>query len=99
MRSTERNACLAHFSAGMKEHGARLLPSSAGLHACALLRTDVDEAAVIDAALNAGIGLYSLRSNYLAGRGNPGLIFGFGNLEVSAIQQAMARLLPLLARA
>ncbi len=95
----ERNACLAHFGAGMKQHGARLLPNIAGLHACALLRTDVNEAAVIDAALHAGVGLYSLRSNYLAGRGSPGLIFGFGNLDVGAIQQAMARLLPLLARA
>lgn len=95
----ERNSCLSRFGDSLARHGARLLPSGAGLHACAMLRPDQDEAVVIDAALRAGIGLYGLRSTYLGARTNPGLIFGFGNLDAAGIQQAMTRLLPLLARA
>lgn len=95
----ERNACLARFGPGLAEQGALLLPSGAGLHACAFLRDDQDEAAVIGKAMRAGIGLYGLRSSFLGERVRPGLIFGFGNLGLAGIEQAMARLLPLLARA
>lgn len=99
MRSiyAERNACLARFGADLSRHGAQLLPSSAGLHACAFLRHDQDEAAVIAAAGREGIGLYGLRSSYLGERMRPGLIFGFGNLDLVGIERAMPRLMPVLA--
>ena len=92
----ERNACLARYAAPLRACGARLLPSGAGLHACALLRPDQDEAAVIEAALRADVGLYGLGSSYL-GPPRPGLVLGFGNLDRAGIQHAMDRLLPLLA--
>ena len=95
----ERHAALTRFSAELYQRGATLLPSSAGLHACAMLPPGLDEGALIADAARSGVGLYGLRANFAGTPAFAGLILGFGNLGVREIEAAMRRVVTLLGRA
>jgi GntR family transcriptional regulator/MocR family aminotransferase len=64
---------------------------AAGLHLVAWLPDDLDEAAVIDAAAEAGVRLAGV-APFRFSPGRPGLIFGYSDLSERAIADGIARL-------
>lgn len=78
-----------------RELGAwvELVPSSAGLHVCALVRdgVDVDLAAVVGRAAAAGVRAETL-ARYRVGEGRDGLVLGFGRLPAERIEAAVGLL-------
>lgn len=94
-----RHACLARHRDAFARAGATLLPSSAGLHACIVLRDGADEAALVRRAAREGVGLYGLANTYLGRPTRAGLILGFGNVTTHDIDAAITRILPLLTTA
>ena len=84
-----RDALLAAIGRHLPD--LRPVGASAGLHVLAWLPPDVDEDALVEAALRRGVGVYGLapwRIQVTA----PGLIFGYATLGPSAIEEG-ARLL------
>lgn len=69
----------------------RPVGASAGLHVLAWLPDDVDEAALIEAATAAGIGLEGAAST-TASSSRGGVIFGYGSIDVGAIDEGIRRL-------
>jgi len=72
-----------HLPQASVEEGA------AGLYELALLPDDVDEAALISAAADRGIGLEGLALHRFKPGGAPGLVFGFAGLPEPAIEQSV----------
>ena len=70
--------------------------AAAGLHVLAWLPDDVDEAAVVEAAAEAGIALGGLSARRIA-PGPGGLIFGYGVIAQTAIEPGIARLAGIVA--
>jgi GntR family transcriptional regulator/MocR family aminotransferase len=70
--------------------------AAAGLHVLAWLPDDVDEAAVVEAAAEAGIALGGLSARRIAA-GPGGLIFGYGVIAQAAIEPGIARLAGIVA--
>jgi GntR family transcriptional regulator/MocR family aminotransferase len=76
----------------------RLTGLAAGFHAVAPLPPGADEAAVVEAALERGVGLHGI-GGYRAGRDTaapPALVMGFGNVRERAIEPAIAAVADLL---
>jgi GntR family transcriptional regulator/MocR family aminotransferase len=79
---------------------ARLAPdlrpvgASAGAHLVTMLPDDVDEAAVVERAADLDVLVYGLRRYRLGGQGGPGgpggLVFGYGGITESDIEQGIA---------
>lgn len=92
----ERNACLHTNFDKLANKGLDLLPNTAGLHACAILRSGIDESTLIDSAANVGVGLYGLRQTFLGNQKFQGIIFGFGNLDTRGIERSIERIINLL---
>ena len=68
----------------------RTTGASAGLHVLALLPRGVDEAAVIDGALAAGVKVTGLRHTYQdPGRARDGLILGYGQVSAAQIDEGV----------
>jgi len=76
----------------------RLLPeaqtcgASAGLHVLATLPDWLDEAALVERAGRAGIGLVGLSSARVIPGGTGGLVFGYGSVDERQIEDGVARL-------
>ncbi|MEP6639216.1 MAG: PLP-dependent aminotransferase family protein, partial [Chloroflexota bacterium] len=70
---------------------------SAGLHVLAWLPPGLDEAALIDAAAGEGIALSGLTPRRVA-PGPAGLIFGYGAVRESAIEDGIRRLADVVGR-
>ena len=70
--------------------------AAAGLHVLAWLPDDVDEAAVVEAAAEAGIALGGLAARRIA-PGPGGLIFGYGVIAQASIEPGIARLAGIVA--
>jgi GntR family transcriptional regulator/MocR family aminotransferase len=68
---------------------------SAGMHAVAWLPSELDEAAVIDAARGLGLRVHGVAPYRVSHPGDPGLIFGFATLSEATIDEGI----DLLARA
>jgi GntR family transcriptional regulator / MocR family aminotransferase len=65
---------------------------SAGLHLVTWLPPDLDEAAVVDAARQAGVGLDAVGPYRITNPGPGGLIFGYATVNDQAIAEGIARL-------
>jgi GntR family transcriptional regulator / MocR family aminotransferase len=65
------------------------LPSMAGLHATARLNAGIDDRALAREAQNHGVGVTPLQRYYLGRPAMQGLVFGYGNLDESAIDEAL----------
>lgn len=75
----------------------RLGGLAAGFHAVAYLPAGADEAAIAAAARERGVGVYPLSDYRLAGQdGPPGLVLGFGNLDVDPIRRGIGKVADLL---
>lgn len=68
------------------------VPTSAGYHLSALAKGDLDVEFVIDMARKVEVGLYSLRPFYTEATPKPGLLLGFGAIELLDIDPALDRL-------
>ena len=90
-----RNALLAHLRGPLAPWLEAIAPA-AGIHLSARLRRDalpgVTEADVIEAAAAQSVGLHGLSMFYRAHAAEPGLIFGYGGIDVEAIDEALTRL-------
>jgi GntR family transcriptional regulator / MocR family aminotransferase len=77
--------------AALRERLPDLEPAgiAAGLHLVAYLPSDLDEAALVDAAARRGVALYGLAPYRLSHDGRPGLIFGYATLDERAITEGV----------
>jgi GntR family transcriptional regulator/MocR family aminotransferase len=66
--------------------------SAAGLHLAALAQPGVDADALVERALQDSVRFYSLSLFSPANRGRPGFVFGYGALDVQAIEEGLVRL-------
>jgi GntR family transcriptional regulator/MocR family aminotransferase len=80
--------------AALAEHLPDVEPAgiAAGLHLVAWLPSDVEEAAVIEAAANEGVAVAGVTPYRLAPGTRGGLIFGYSNLSEREITDGVARL-------
>jgi GntR family transcriptional regulator / MocR family aminotransferase len=80
--------------AALRRHLPTFTPvgASAGLHVLAWLPPDVDEAALVASAAEAGLGLYGLAPRRIEPGGPGGIIFGYGNVSEGAIERGVQRL-------
>jgi GntR family transcriptional regulator/MocR family aminotransferase len=69
-----------------------VVPSIAGLHLAAFLRTPADVAAIVRRAAAAGVRVENLANYYAEGSGEPGLALGYGGIELDRIAPGLARL-------
>ncbi|HET7473499.1 MAG TPA: aminotransferase class I/II-fold pyridoxal phosphate-dependent enzyme [Candidatus Limnocylindrales bacterium] len=86
---TRRDTLLDALARRMPD--VRPVGASAGLHVLAWLPDDVDEAAVIRDAAEAGIGIAPLSTRRVE-PGPGGLIFGYGAIAARSIEDGVARL-------
>jgi GntR family transcriptional regulator/MocR family aminotransferase len=66
------------------------VPSAAGLHVCALLRTKASP--VVDRARALGVAVASLASYYASGPPRAGLVLGYGAIPTEHVAEGMRRL-------
>ena len=69
-----------------------VLPSAAGLHLCALLPEGTDDLAIAARAGEAGVGITPLSPLGKASTTKPGLVFGYGGIDASNVDEGLARL-------
>lgn len=69
-----------------------VLPSTAGLHLAARLRSAVDIDALVRRAAEAGVAVESLGTYYADGSGEPGLALGFGAISLDRIEPGLGLL-------
>ncbi|HEY3164124.1 MAG TPA: PLP-dependent aminotransferase family protein [Candidatus Limnocylindrales bacterium] len=89
-----RDALLAALAGHLPE--LEPVGASAGLHVLAFLPTGLDEAGIVDAAAAAGIGLSGVTQRRTA-PGRSGLIFGYGGIGETAIDDGIRRLADVIA--
>jgi GntR family transcriptional regulator / MocR family aminotransferase len=70
---------------------------AAGLHLVAWLPPDLDEAALVAAAADRGLGVYGVAPYRLQAGGDGGLIFGYSALGEAAIREGVAELAEVVA--
>jgi GntR family transcriptional regulator / MocR family aminotransferase len=83
----------------LSEHApaATLSGLAAGFHGVLLLAPDADEQAVVDSAHARGVGVQPLREYRLGHHtGPPGLVLGFGNLDVGPIRRGIEQIADLI---
>jgi GntR family transcriptional regulator/MocR family aminotransferase len=68
-----------------------VVPSVAGLHLAAYLRTPDDAGEIVRRAAEAGVVVEDLRSYYGFGPGTPGLALGYGGIELDQIEPGLRR--------
>ncbi|MGH8464097.1 MAG: PLP-dependent aminotransferase family protein, partial [Pseudomonas sp.] len=67
------------------------VPATAGYHLSALAKGDLDVAFLINMARKVDVGLYSLDRFYVLAPPQPGLLLGFGAIELLDIDPALDR--------
>nr|WP_042190572.1 PLP-dependent aminotransferase family protein [Kibdelosporangium sp. MJ126-NF4]CEL19439.1 Transcriptional regulator, GntR family domain / Aspartate aminotransferase [Kibdelosporangium sp. MJ126-NF4]CTQ94762.1 Transcriptional regulator, GntR family domain / Aspartate aminotransferase (EC 2.6.1.1) [Kibdelosporangium sp. MJ126-NF4] len=67
-------------------------PVAAGMHLCAYLPDSSDELAVYQRARALGVGVYTLSPFRIQSSGPPGLVLGYGAVELSDIDEGLRRL-------
>lgn len=88
-----RDALLAALAADLPE--AQVHGVAAGLHLLVTLPGGVDDEAVAERALEAGVLVQSL-SSHRTGDGPPGLVLGYAATPPSGLREAVARLAPVV---
>jgi GntR family transcriptional regulator/MocR family aminotransferase len=70
----------------------QVIPSAAGLHVAALLRTGGDDAAVVARALARDVALQPLSRFRIGTDGPQGLVLGYGAIPTEHIDEGLRRL-------
>ncbi|RAO76064.1 PLP-dependent aminotransferase family protein [Dyella jiangningensis] len=92
-----REALLEHLRGPLSPWLEPIAPV-AGIHMAAFLRAGLTEASVIARARRASIGLYGIAAFYAGRRARQGLLFGYGDMTVDAIDASLSALRSLLAK-
>ncbi|WP_433468276.1 PLP-dependent aminotransferase family protein [Spirillospora sp. CA-128828] len=92
-----RHERVTELAGGLLGDRLTLAPSEAGLHLSATLPDGTDDAAIAAKALDAGVGLFALSEFAVSGPPAPGLVFGYGAVTPSEIEDGMRRLREILA--
>ncbi|TCW85007.1 DNA-binding protein [Burkholderia sp. SRS-46] len=90
-----RKVLLAHLRGGLAPWLDAIVPA-AGIHLAARLRPGLDEAALVDAARAHDLGLYGIAAFHVDAPREAGLLFGYGGIDATRIDTALARLAALL---
>ena len=81
--------------AGIRRHFSRsleVIPTMAGLHVTALLKSPIDLDQLVKTAREQKVGIYNLREFYMGEEERPGLIFGYGAIDEPRIVEGLTRL-------
>ncbi|WP_296226664.1 PLP-dependent aminotransferase family protein [Ralstonia sp. UBA689] len=95
--AARRNALLRHLR-GPLERWLAPMPSAAGIHMAAQLQAPLSEAAVVKLAESVGVGLYGTARMHVALPPQPGLLLGYGHVNVAEIDAGLSKLSEALAR-
>ncbi|KVG19256.1 DNA-binding protein [Burkholderia ubonensis] len=90
-----RKVLIAHLRDSLAPWLDAIVPA-AGIHLAARLRAGVDEAALIAAARAHDIGLYGIAAFHVDAPRQAGLLFGYGGIDATRIDAALAQLAALL---
>ncbi len=90
-----RKVLLAHLRGSLAPWFDAIVPV-AGIHLAARLRPGLDEAALVDAARAHDLGLYGIAAFHVDVPRDAGLLFGYGGIDATRIDTALARLAALL---
>jgi GntR family transcriptional regulator/MocR family aminotransferase len=82
-----REALLESLARHLPE--ARVGAGAAGLYELALLPDGIEEAALLSACAESGVGLEGLSLHRFRAKGSPGIVLGFGALPEAAIEQSL----------
>jgi GntR family transcriptional regulator/MocR family aminotransferase len=72
------------------------LASAAGLHLSAAAAPSVDDDALVERAIQSGVGISSTRSYHMGRVSKLGIVFGYGTIDQRGITEGLARLRKLL---
>lgn len=89
--AARRNALLQHLR-GPLAPWMTPLPSAAGIHMAAQLHAPLSEPAVMAVAEQVGVGLYGTARMYVGQPPQPGLLIGYGHVNVAEIDMGLAKL-------
>ncbi|RKP56481.1 PLP-dependent aminotransferase family protein [Pararobbsia silviterrae] len=89
--SARRERVLAHLHGGLSAWLDPIVPV-AGIHLVALLAPPLDEARVIGAAREAGVGLHGLSMFFNKAPARNGFLFGYGGVDADTIDRGLGRL-------
>lgn len=87
-----REALLRHLRGPLAPWFEPIVPA-AGIHLTALLKAGFNEADVVNAARDVGVGLYGISNFYADTTPRPGLLFGYGGISAEEIDIALGKLL------
>ncbi|KVN41408.1 DNA-binding protein [Burkholderia pyrrocinia] len=90
-----RKVLLAHLRGSLAPWFDAIVPV-AGIHLAARLRPGLDEAALVDTARAHDLGLYGIAAFHVDVPRDAGLLFGYGGIDATRIDTALARLAALL---
>ncbi|CAJ0791875.1 HTH-type transcriptional regulatory protein GabR [Ralstonia condita] len=95
--AARRHALLRHLRGSLARWMAPV-PSTAGIHMAAQLRPPLSEATIVQLAQGVGVGLYGMERMYVATAPQPGLLVGYGHVNVAEIDSGLSRLTDALAK-
>lgn len=95
--AARRTALLRHLRGPLSPWLAPL-PSAAGIHMAAQVHGPVPEAQLIDVAQSVGVGLYGTARMFVGQPPQPGLLIGYGHVNVAEIDTALGQLASALAK-
>lgn len=95
--AARRNALLRHLHGPLAPWMAPM-PSAAGIHMAAQLQAPLTETALVKLAESVGVGLYGTARMHVAQPPLPGLLLGYGHVNVAEIDAGLASLAGALAK-
>ncbi|MFS2106759.1 PLP-dependent aminotransferase family protein [Ralstonia sp. Ralssp135] len=95
--AARRNALLRHLRGPLAPWLAPV-PSAAGIHMAAQLQAPLAEAELVKLAESVGVGLYGTARMHVARPPQPGLLIGYGHVNVAEIDAGLGKLAEVLVR-
>jgi GntR family transcriptional regulator/MocR family aminotransferase len=95
--AVRRNTLLRHLR-GPLAPWLTPVPSAAGIHMAAQLQTPLPEAELVKLAESVGVGLYGTARMFVARPPQPGLLIGYGHVNVAEIDAGLGKLAEVLAK-
>ena len=95
--AARRNALLRHLRGPLAQWLAPV-PSAAGIHMAAQVRAPLPEAELVKLAEGVGVGLYGTARMHVARPPQPGLLIGYGHVNVAEIDAGLGKLAEVLVR-